>query len=47
MAERDEMLYGYRAFEVILPENVQSLDGAKEKDVETLENKVEKTTEKN
>ena len=46
LAERDEMLYGYQEFEAILPENVESLDGAKEKEGETLENTVEKT-EKN
>jgi hypothetical protein len=44
MKERDEMLKGYRAFEVILPENIESLDG-KEKAVEKTEE--EQTIEKN
>ena len=44
MKERDEMLNGYRAFEVILPENIESLDG-KEKAVDKTEE--EQTIEKN
>jgi hypothetical protein len=45
MAERDEMLNGYLAFDVMF-ENVESLDG-KEKNVETLKNELDKTIEKN